>query len=468
MGGSLGMRHSRQIGRTVGIAALLVAVAAVAFVLLRGSGESYEVKARFTNASQLVRGNDVQVSGKRIGSVEDIQLTGDGAAAVTLKIEEPGYQPLRRGTEAIIRLTSLSGVANRYVDLRLPGGDAEALPNGASIPSADTTSAVDLDQLLNSLDQDAREDLQGVIRGFGTQYEGRSAAAKRGYLYLNPSLAATSRLFEELTLDTPALNKFIVASSKLMTDVGERREDVAGLVNELADFTGAIGRRKESLADAIGQLPPFLRRANTTFVNLRAAVDDLRPLVEESKPVTPKLRQVLAELRPFARDARPTVRDLSRLVRSPGADNDLVELTRGQVPLRNIATRDVQRNGAQRRGAFPETVDALRKSIPELAYARPYAVDLTGWFDDFGHSGLYDALGGKSRVGTYVNAFAQVDGVLRPIPVPLRNPVGERVYASDQRNRCPGAAEHPADDRSNPWKPTPDHNCDPSQVLPGG
>ena len=462
------MRHSRQIGRTVGFAALLIAVAAVAFILLRGSGESYAVKARFTNASQLVKGNDVQVAGTRVGSVDEILLTGDGAAEVTLNIEDPGYQPLRRGTEAIIRLTSLSGVANRYVDLRLPGGDAKPIPNGASIPATSTTSAVDLDQLLNALDKDARDDLQGVVRGFGRQYEGRSAEAARGYLYLNPSLAASSRLFEELTFDTPALNKFIVASSKLVTDVGEKREDVTGLVNELADFTGAIGRRKESLADAIGQLPPFLRRANTSFVNLRGAVDDLRPLVEESKPVTPKLRRLLADLRPFARDARPTVRDLSRLVRSPGADNDLVELTRGQVPLRNIATRDVQRNGRERRGAFPETVDALRKAVPELAFARPYAVDLTGWFDDFGHSGVYDALGGKSRVGTYVNAFAQVDGVLRPIPVPLRNPVGERVTASGQRNRCPGAAEHPAADRSNPWRPTPDHNCDPSQVLPGG
>jgi hypothetical protein len=137
------------------------------------------------------------------------------------------------------------------------------------------------------------------------------------------------------------------------------------------------------------------------------------------------------------------------------------------VPLNAIATQDVERNGSKREGAFPASVKALEKSVPELNYARPYAVDLTGWFDDFGHSGLYDALGGKSRVGTYVNAFAQVDGVIKPIPVPLRNPAGERATASGQRNRCPGAAEVPADDKSNPWKPAPDHNCDPSQILPG-
>ena len=462
------LRHSRQIGRTIAIAALVVAVAAVAVVLLGGGESDYRVTARFANASQLVKGNEVQVAGASVGLVEEIKLTDDGEADVELKITDPEYAPLRRGTQAIVRLTSLSGVANRYVDLQLPGGNAAAIDDGGRIDAQSTTSAVDLDQLLSTLDKRARADLQGVIQGFGTQYAGRSKEAERGYLYLNPSLAATSRLFEELTYDTPALNKFIAANSRLVTDVAERRDDLAGLVDRLATFTGLVASRRTELADAIGQLPPFMRRANSTFVNLRAALDDLRPLVEESKPVTPKLRRLLRELRPFARDARPTVRDLSRIIRTEGPDNDLVELTRGQPALRDIAIASAERNGKTRRGAFPETVDALRKSVPELAYARPYAVDLTGWFDDFGHSGLYDALGGKSRVGTYLNAFAQVDGVLKPIPVPLRNPVGERVIASGQRNRCPGAAEHPAADKSNPWRPTPDHNCDPSQVLPGG
>jgi hypothetical protein len=184
--------------------------------------------------------------------------------------------------------------------------------------------------------------------------------------------------------------------------------------------------------------------------------------------VTPKLRRFLRELRPLARDAPP---DAARPVAARARGR------RGQRPHRPHAGpdpaarhrgRDVRANGKDRRGAFPETVDALKTSTPELNYARPYVVDLTGWFDDFGHSGLYDALGGKSRVGTYVNAFANVAGVVKPIPLPLRNDVGANVTARGQRNRCPGAAERPAPTRSNPWKPTEDHNCDPSQILPGG
>ena len=450
------------------IAALVAAVAVVAAVLLRGSGDDYVVYAEFQNASQLVRGNEVRVAGNLVGSVDDIKLTDQGGARVKIKLTEEGYTPLRSGTRAIIRLQSLSGVANRYVDLQLSGtATGREIEDGGTIEATETTSAVDLDQLISTFDRKARADLQGVIRGFGTQYSGRVSEASEGWRYLNPQLSATSRLFEELTYDTPAFEKFIVASADLTTTLAERKDDLSGLVDELADFTGNLANRRRELSDAISQLPPFMRRANTTFVNLRAALDDLRPLVEESKPVAKRLRPFFAELRPLARDARPTIRDLSELIQERGADNDLVDLTAGQVPLRDIAVGPVQANGEERRGAFPESVDALEKSVPELAYARPYAVDLTGWFDDFGHSGLYDALGGISRVGTYVNSFAQVDGILRPVPQDLRPNVNSLFTRGGQRNRCPGAAEHPADDGSNPWKPTENYNCDPTQILPG-
>ena len=39
--------------------------------------------------------------------------------------------------------------------------------------------------------------------------------------------------------------------------------------------------------------------------------------------------------------------------------------------------------------------------------------------------------------------------------------------STDQRNRCPGGGDHKSQDGSRPWKPTPDFNCDPSQVLSG-
>ena len=224
-----------------------------------------------------------------------------------------------------------------------------------------------------------------------------------------------------------------------MGDLATRRADLAGLVDHLATTTGAIGRQKQALSTAIGDLPGFMRRADTTFVNLRATLDDLQPLVDESKPVAKKLRPFLAELRPLARDARPTLRDLSALVRSPGASNDLIELTKSSVPLRDAAVGPTKRDGKQRDGAFPASTKALEEATPELATARPYAPDLTGWFDDFGHSGLYDALGGASRAGA------------------LRQPLRARQRRAQAAAR-PAGAERRLQER---------HLAEPALALPG-
>jgi phospholipid/cholesterol/gamma-HCH transport system substrate-binding protein len=331
-----------------------------------------------------------------------------------------------------------------------------------------TTTAVDLDQLFNTLDPPTRKDLQRVLRESAAQHDGRGDQMNAGLLYLNPSLYASSRLFRELNRDSELLERFVVSSSQLVTDLADRREDLAGLVDELATTTTAIGSEQAALAESVERLPPFMRRANTTFLNLRAALDDLDPLVEDSKPVAKKLRPFLAELRPLARDARPTLRDLSAILEAPGKSNDLVDLTNAQLPLRDVAVRDTQESGQTRPGAFPNAAEALKGTTPELAYLRPYTVDLLGWFDDFSHSGTYDALGAASRVGIHASAFALLDGQLAPVPPELRDEAFSAAAATDQRNRCPGGAEHRSQDGSGPYKPSPDYNCDETQTLPGG
>ena len=152
--------------------------------------------------------------------------------------------------------------------------------------------------------------------------------------------------------------------------------------------TTALTSNGEALGESVGLLPNVMRKANTTFVNLRSALDDLDPLVNDAKPVVrTKLIPFLDELRPFARDARPAVRELSRTVRRPGADNDLVELLRRQPALDKIANQSAERNGADRPGAFPTTIKAFEGITKQLAFLRPYAPDLVGWFDDFSTTG---------------------------------------------------------------------------------
>jgi len=456
----------RGSGRALAFAALVVGMAVLA-VVVAGGHDQYVVHARFLSASQMVKGGEVKIAGERVGTVDSIKLTPDWHADLTLTIDA-AHAPLRVGTTASVRAVSLSGVANRYIDLQMPPGtQQEKIRDGGLIAEHDTSSAVDLDQLFNLLRPRERRGLQRVIRGFGDSIRGRSKQASAGFHYLDPNLATNARLFDELTRDRPALERLILDSSRLATHVAERRDDLAGLVDQLADFTGALAHRRDSLGQAVDLLPTFLRRANTTFVNLRATLDDLDPVIDETRPVARRLGPLLDQLRPFANEARPTVRDLAATITRSGADNDLIELTRSNVPLAEELTKAAERNGAQREGALPASTKAFKGQTPPTADFRPYTTDLLGWFDDFGHTGVFDANGGAARSMINGNAFTSLNGALIPIDPGARDDVFKAVASIRQTNRCPGAAEHRADDGSNPWKPTPNFNCDPSETLPG-
>ena len=293
------MRNSSVVGRAAAVAAVVVAIVAVAVIVLQG-GTTYQVKAFFQNASQIVSGDLVQVSGNSIGTVSNISLTPSGQAELTLNIDTHNYDPLREGTLATVREVSLSGIANRYVDLRLGPGNARAIPNGGIIGTQYTTSAVDLDQLFNTLDAPTRKALQDVIQGSASQYSGQGRVAQAAWQYLNPAVASSSLLFREINRDTGKFTNFIVKSGNLVSDIAQRQSDLTGLVQHLATTTGALAAQRTALGQSIQRLPGFMRLANTTFVNLRRALDDVQPLVDVSKPVAPKLQKLLVQLKPLA------------------------------------------------------------------------------------------------------------------------------------------------------------------------
>ncbi len=131
------------IARGVAAAALVLAIVLIAVLLFRG-GQTHTYDLLFQNAGQLVKDDDVQIGGRRIGSVREITLTDDNRARVRVEVKEP-YAPLRDGTTAVIRLTSLSGIANRYIALTPAPNSAKELDDGATLAAGSTTTVVDLD-----------------------------------------------------------------------------------------------------------------------------------------------------------------------------------------------------------------------------------------------------------------------------------------------------------------------------------
>ena len=358
------MRNSTLIGRVAAIAAVAIAIIAVAVILLQG-GSSYTVKAVFVNASQIVSGDLVEVSGNSIGTVSDISLTPQGQAQLTLDITNSQYQPLRQGTQATVREASLSGIANRYVDLRLGPATGAAIRSGGTLPTTETTSAVDLDQLFNTLDAPTRKGLQDVIQGSASQYSRQGKAIAGRLAVPQPGNRVLEHAVQQRSTATPGgLRTSSSSPANLVSDVAQRSADLSGLIQHLSSTTEALAAQRTALGQSLQELPPFMRLANTTFVNLRSALDDVTPLVDASKPVAPKLRKLLEQLKPLAEDSVPTVRDLSNIVSRPGAYNDLIELTKLGVPLAGATVRTINANGQQRSRRVPAVDDRAQQLHP--------------------------------------------------------------------------------------------------------
>lgn len=438
--------------RIFAVGALVAAVVVVGALLLKG-GKLTEYELTFQNAGQLVKGDDVQIGGRRVGNVKKIELTNTNQAKITIELED-GFAPLHKGTTAVIRSTSLSGIANRYIALT-PGPDnATRLDDGAALATEATTAPVDLDQLFNTLDKPTRKALDDVIQGSSTWYDNQGKNANKGAKYFNPALSTSSTLVNELVGDQTAFKDFVLSSSKVVTAIAARRDDLTNLVTNANTTTQAIAAENSALEQALGLLPGTLRKANTTFVNLRSTLDDLDQLVSVSKPATKNLAPFFRQLRPLVADARPTIRDLRLLIRKPGANNDLIELLKKAPKLQRVAAP-----------TFVDSIAALRKTTPVLNFIRPYTPDLAGWIRDFGQTTAnYDANGHYARIQPIFNTFNVNNNTLVPSTSAAR-PLG---IVSNQFKRCPEAASQTPADQTQVYR---DENgkldCDPTQVLPG-
>jgi hypothetical protein len=104
--------------------------------------------------------------------------------------------------------------------------------------------------------------------------------------------------------------------------------------------------------------------------------------------------------------------------------------------------------------------------------------ELVGWFDDFSHTGFWDANGGFARQSVIFNAFtldAQTGLPRDLIPFAERGELFKQVASIDNRERCPGANERDRDGSipfrpaapEDPFQPPGGLDCDPAQTAVG-
>jgi phospholipid/cholesterol/gamma-HCH transport system substrate-binding protein len=457
--GEPGLGTASLVLRRLAAIAAIVALLIVALLLIFGGDGGHRYRLVFETGGQLVPDNQVLIGGHPVGSVESIDLDDEARAIVDVEID----QQLHEGSTAMIRATSLAGIANRYVSISPGPNNERALADGATLGPESTTSPVDIDQLFAAFGSRTRQGLGRFIRGQAAVYEGKGGQANASYKYLQPALSRTDAVLRELNADQRLFRGFITSSARLFTALGDRHDDLEQSVSNANTAFGTIARENVELDRSLRLLAPTFRQSNTTFVNLRAALDDLERLVDTAKPATENLAPFLARLRPVVSEAVPVFTDLRETVAKPGPANDLNEL---------FATLPAVQGRAG--PAFGRAERAIADFQPTLDFARPYTPDLLNALAKLGQiTAYYDANGHYARAGVAdLNLFSYEpgSGSLDALAATDQyEPLGQAQVPS----RCPGAATATATDDSNPFVAPlwPDSglgagDCDPDDIPP--
>ena len=140
-------RRSYQVGTglfiLLGFAALAYLATQTTSVANFRQGDSYTLKARFTNVGQLKLRAPVKIAGVRIGSVESIDLDATKLDALVHLSVDKRYKDLPDDSAAAIFTSGLLG--DQYVSIQ-PGGSPEAMKEGDEFVL--TQSSIQLEDLI--------------------------------------------------------------------------------------------------------------------------------------------------------------------------------------------------------------------------------------------------------------------------------------------------------------------------------
>jgi ABC-type transporter Mla subunit MlaD len=317
--------------------------------------DHYFVRAIFDNAASLVEGEDVKIAGVPIGVVQELDVTDDKKAAVTLRIDDPDFTPWKTDAHCTIRPQGLIGEkfvecepgsasAPRLATIQSGEGEGERL-----LPVARTSSPVDIDLLNDVLRLPYRQRFTILLNEFGTGLAGRGEELNEVIHRANPALRETDRVLAILARQNRVLADLARDGDQSLAPLARERRRVSSWIEQANTTAEAAAERRVDIRRGINLLPPFLRELRPlmadldelalqgipVLADLRAAAPDLDDLIrtlgtfsEAGRESFPSLGDALERGRPALMQARPLFQDLGRLGREidPTAE-DLDELT---------------------------------------------------------------------------------------------------------------------------------------------
>lgn len=263
--------------RVVLVVGLVILLAIVSFRIVNRVTE-YRLIVPLDSAEGLFPGSDVLIAGAKAGSVQDITLDGN-RTLVTIALDD-AYAPVHRDAKVTVRPKSLLG--EKYV--ALDPGSSDVLDSGAQLPQTQVARAVDLQDVVNSLDQATREKLRTLVISLGGGLAGRGLDTNQTLSYGRTDLDHLAAITDTLNARDQDLEKVIqgldqvtaeLSKSDRRTELGELIKNSETLLHSLSqqdaqikallvNANSALSRSDVSLSGTAGQLNDIFRQAPRT------------------------------------------------------------------------------------------------------------------------------------------------------------------------------------------------------------
>ncbi len=339
----------------VGLIALIL-IAIVTFLAFTKDipfTKPYELKARFTNAPPIQKGQAVRIAGVEVGRVSKIEpVSGDSPAiTVTMKLQDKAL-PIHRDARIKVR-PRIFFEGNLFFDVQPGTPDSPELGSGSTIPASQTSAPVQIDQVLGTLKTDTRRDLQKLLIGYGGALNAKplpgedddqdaSTKGETAGKSLNDSLQYSANALRGgavvnqalLGAEAHDLSKLVGAQQKVFAALDTNEGSLKDLITNFNITMGALADESSNLSATIHELPRVLETANPTLDALNRAFPPTRAWALEMIPGVRETNATLEAGFPWIHQARALVRpsELQGLVKElQPAVSDFAEFTKGQV-----------------------------------------------------------------------------------------------------------------------------------------
>jgi ABC-type transporter Mla subunit MlaD len=268
----------------------------------------YQVNAYFNNAVNVQPNAQVRIAGVKVGKVASVERGPGATTKVVLEVEDQGLPIYQDATAKLRFRIFLEG--NPAVDLQPGTPGSPEIKSGGSIPVAQTAGPVQLDQLLSSVDADARKGLESIFTEIGTamntvgtpeqnadqEPEVRkltgAQALNSAFRYGPAGFRGGARLFDALQGededDTLTIMRGIRDFNQAIND---RETQIVPLIADFGTTIGAFAADEEALRQATRQ---FSRLAYESYPTLVALNDLLPQLTRWSNKIAPQLKEIPA------------------------------------------------------------------------------------------------------------------------------------------------------------------------------